>query len=96
MSADIHEIGKVSFLDVAGRLRKLADEIDAAKASGTGEYHTVILVLASQAGAISVRSMGHRSTGLEACGWMAKALNLITFSQPSQADEWSTRPPGAA
>ena len=89
MTAELRKLDRVSFRDVAGRLRKLAEEVEADIAAGGVGYNTVVVVLASGAGHLSVRSMGDRSTGLETCGWLSRALSLMAYGKPSEADEWS-------
>jgi hypothetical protein len=54
--------------DVAARLREMADWVDS-----VDEDVTVVLVLGRASQAVHVYGYGHRTSGLEVQGWLARA-----------------------
>ena len=70
----VHEIKRVSLMDVPGKLRELA----AAFEKRPQELRTAIVVIGYETGHVAVRGYGERTTNLEAVGWLHRGLTMMT------------------
>lgn len=89
--SNVHEIKRVSFLDVPGRLREIADDIE------QKGIPTVVMVMGYANGKVSIRSFGERTSGLMTLGWLARAqATMAEGANADDNDEYMWDPPPSA
>lgn len=88
----VHEIKRVSLMDVPGRLKGLAAEIE----SRPTELRTAIVVVGYADGRVAVRGFGERTSALEAIGWLHRALDALTDGAGVEDNLSPDRPHNAA
>lgn len=70
----VHEIKRVSLLDVPAKLRELATEYEQRPV----ELRTAIVIVGYSDGCVCVRGFGERTSSLEATGWLHRGLEAMT------------------
>lgn len=74
VSANLHVINRISFLNIPEQLRLLAERIE----SGQIDAVSAVFVLGRSDGRVAVRGYGERTSALECIGWMHRALTYMT------------------
>lgn len=87
----VHEIKRISLLDVPGKLRELADEFEKRSA----ELCTAVVIVGYDTGHVAIRGYGERTSGLEAIGWLHRALTVMTEGAGVE-DNFTVQPPSSA
>jgi hypothetical protein len=87
----LHEIKRVSLLDVPAKLREMAAEYE----RRSGELRTAIVVVGYADGFVCVRGFGERTSALEATGWLHRGLDVMTAGSGVDEDFSSSKPPAA-
>lgn len=85
----VHEIKRLSLLDVPGKLRELATQY----AERPEELRTAIVVVGYADGFVCVRGFGERTSALESTGWLHRALDVMTNGTGVSDDLSSSEPP---
>ena len=90
--SNVHEIKRVSYLDLAAKLREWADQIERIP-----DIKTVTIVIGYPTGHVAVRGAGERSSSLELSGWLSRGVTAV--NERLNADDQGYAgpiPPGAA
>lgn len=86
MSAELHVVKRVSFLNVPEQLRMLAQRIEDDPIVAA----SVVLILGRSDGRVSILGYGERTSGLEVTGWIHRGLTYM--SERSGVDEQNLGP----
>lgn len=84
----VHEIKRISLMDVPAKLRQLADEFE----KRPGELRTAIVTVGYADGYVAVRGFGERTSALEGIGWLHRGLDFLTNGSGVD-DNLATSPP---
>lgn len=76
----VHEIKRVSLMDVPAKLRQLAGEFE----KRPEELRTAIVIIGYGNGYVAVRGFGERTSALEGIGWMHRALDAMTHDSSAE------------
>jgi hypothetical protein len=83
----VHEIKRISLMDVPGKLRELADRCE------RDHRHTVVVLIGHDNGSVDIRGYGDRTSALETIGWLHRGLDVMTSG--SSSEHYQDEPPGA-
>lgn len=85
----VHEIKRISYMDVPGKLHELAVHVEREK------LQTAIVIIGHDNGRVSVRGYGTRTSALEAIGWLHRALDFMTDGSSADWNPEAAPPPAA-
>lgn len=89
--SNIHEIKRISLMDVPAKLRELADRIE------RENFRTCVVIVGHDNGQVCVRSFGERTDALQTTGWLHRALDAMTSGSYADTSDWpSPLPQGPA
>ena len=79
----VRDIGRKTLMDIAGRLRELADWVE----KNPDAVRTVIVISAAHDRVIAVHGYGERCSAVESVGWLDLAAHRVRGSQEAPATD---------
>lgn len=76
----VRDIGRKNLMDIAGRLRELADSAE----KNPDAVRTIIVISATNNSVLSVHGYGERCSSVEALGWLTLALDRVRGDRGSE------------